>query len=201
MNNFLLFQGDSGGPLTVEDGKGHHTIVGVVSHGVSLTCGEAGADVHMKVAAFIPWINKTIVSKGGMASCNFMLTANPDGKSTKVAKSYGVLLTGGKDSGSNPLASVEFLGSENCSVPTLPEPRSGHVSFITSDNRLASCGGWVQRNGRASEAQTDCIVLVKEEQTWKQGDIGDLMLKQYMSSCPTDNNLAPCIFPYIEGQS
>ena len=201
MNKFLLFQGDSGGPLTIEDGERHHTMVGVVSHGVSVTCGQAGADVHMKVAAFIPWINKTIVSEGGMASCNYMLTANPDGESLKEAKSYGVLMTGGKDSGSNPIASVEFLGSENCSVPTLPEPRSGHVSFITSRDLLATCGGWVQRNGRASEAQTDCIVLDKEEQTWKHGVIGDLVLKQYKLSCPTDNNLETCIFPYIEGQS
>ena len=197
---FLLFQGDSGGPITVEDGEGHHTMVGVVSHGVSVTCGQAGADVHMKVAAFIPWINKTIVRQGGMASCNYMLTANPDGESPKEAKSYGVLLTGGKDSGSNPLASVEFLGPGDCPVPTLPEPRSGHVSFITSDDFLATCGGWVQRTGRASEPQTDCIVLIKEEQAWKQGVMGSLMLKQYILSCPTVDDLATCIFPYVEGQ-
>ena len=155
----------------------------------------------MKVAAFIPWINKTIVGEGGMASCNYMLTANPDGESPKEAKLFGVLMTGGKDSSSNQLASVEFVGTEDCPVPTLPEPRSGHVSFVTSDNILATCGGWVQRNGRASEAQTDCIVLNKTDQIWKRGVMGDLMFKQYISSCPTADGLATCVFPFIEGQS
>ena len=193
----FLFQGDSGGPLTIVDGEGHHTLVGVVSHGVSVNCTQAGADVHMKVAFFILWINKTIVREGGMASCNHMLTAKPVGENTKEAKSYGVLMTGGKDSGSNRLASVEFLGPGDCPVPALPQARSGHATFVTAGGTVTTCGGWVQSGG--SEPQADCLVLDKEEQAWRQGIIGDLVLNQYLATCPTTDNLMICIFPYIKG--
>ena len=36
----------------------------------------------MRVSAFIPWINATIIGNGGMASCGFTLSAPPSlGKS------------------------------------------------------------------------------------------------------------------------
>ena len=191
------FQGDSGGPLTVEDAEDRHTLVGVVSHGLSVTCGQPGADIHMKVPFFIQWINATIVREGGMASCNYMLTAKPTGENTKETKSYGVLMTGGKDSGSNSIASVEFLGPGACPVPALPEPRSGHVTFVTAGGAVTTCGGWLQSGG--SEPQTDCLVLVKETQAWMQGIMGDLVLNQHLATCPTTVNLVMCIFPYIKG--
>ena len=56
------------------------------------------------------------------------------------------LLTGGS-SGSSVLDSTELLDSngkvDDCDVPSLPEPRENHVTFVTKDQIpvLATCGG------------------------------------------------------------
>ena len=34
-------------------------------------------DVYTRVSYFLPWLNTTILSNGGLASCNFSLTALP----------------------------------------------------------------------------------------------------------------------------
>ena len=34
-------------------------------------------DVYTRVSSFLAWINATILSNGGLASCNFSLTAEP----------------------------------------------------------------------------------------------------------------------------
>ena len=34
-------------------------------------------DVYTRVSYFLPWMNSTILSNGGLASCNFSLTALP----------------------------------------------------------------------------------------------------------------------------
>ena len=69
----------------------------------------------------------------------------------------GVLLTGGKDSTSSLLSSAEFFGSEGegCNVPDLPEPRRGHVTFVTSDGTIASCGGWTEGDGQEASTTSE----------------------------------------------
>ena len=34
-------------------------------------------DVFMKVSSYLPWINGTILANGGMASCDYFLSAPP----------------------------------------------------------------------------------------------------------------------------
>ena len=66
--------------------------MGVVSHGgqpaaacgqvpcycsESTHCLQSPYDVFMKVSAFLPWINGTILANGGMASCDYFLSAPP----------------------------------------------------------------------------------------------------------------------------
>ena len=57
-----------------------------------------------------------------------------------------VLFTGGS-SGADPISSTNLLNVngpvENCNPPELPEPRVGHVTFVTKDSppRLGTCGG------------------------------------------------------------
>ena len=76
-------QGDSGGPLTVqEEGSGSHTLAGVVSHGLSggpEVCGQEGRkyDVYTAVSMYMDWLERTILNNGGLASCSYMLTADP----------------------------------------------------------------------------------------------------------------------------
>ena len=88
-------QGDSGGPLTVDE-DGVHTLAGVTSHGLSefpqiKVCVKEYflsfqirkpilkdvPDVYTRVSYFLPWINATILSNGGLASCDYSLTALP----------------------------------------------------------------------------------------------------------------------------
>ena len=40
-------------------------------------CSKAQPDVYTRVSYFLSWINKTIITNGGIASCNFTLTASP----------------------------------------------------------------------------------------------------------------------------
>ena len=78
-----LYQGDSGGPLTVQDTEGSHTLVGLVSHGVSWSVAaceleKTKYEVYTAMDHFMGWMNKTILNNGGMAACPYMLTADPD---------------------------------------------------------------------------------------------------------------------------
>ena len=49
-------------------------------------------------------------------------------------------MTGGRGANFTSLLSVEFFGPQDCTVADLPEPRSGHVTFVTSEE-----GGDVRR--------------------------------------------------------
>ena len=80
------FQGDSGGPITVEEG-GVHILAGIASFGpikipVAPSRKKAFPDVFTRVSHFLPWINTTILSNGGLDSCNFSLIAPPNQGST-----------------------------------------------------------------------------------------------------------------------
>ena len=81
--DLCFHQGDSGGPLTVkEDGSGSHTLAGVVSHGLSgdpEVCEreERKYDVYTAMSTYMDWLERTILQNGGLASCSYMLTADP----------------------------------------------------------------------------------------------------------------------------
>ena len=77
----------------------------------------------MEVAKYLSWITSTIRDNGGLASCNgFMITADPvlgnitashvltdlpsTGEMDPDELELGVLMTGGRDSTSSPLASA-----------------------------------------------------------------------------------------------
>ena len=78
------------------------------------------------------------------------VTSLSTGETDPEEPELGVLMTGGRDSTSSPLASAEWFGSETCYVPPLPEPRSGHVTFVTANKAIATCGGQTE----ATEAST-----------------------------------------------
>ena len=70
-----------------------------------------------------------------------------------------VLLTGGSSDGSAYLSTTEVLtletNQESCISPALPSPRGGHVTALTTDNLLLTCGG----QGNAGEDDLSCLVL------------------------------------------
>ena len=70
-------QGDSGGPLTVADSKSAHTLIGIVSKGLSGSCGQDKYAIFTNVHALMPWIESSIIENGGMTSCNFNISAPP----------------------------------------------------------------------------------------------------------------------------
>ena len=72
-----LTQGDSGGPLTVEDNKGAHVLVGIVSKRLGYNCSQQDFAVFTNVSALLPWIKSSIKENGGMASCAFNFSAPP----------------------------------------------------------------------------------------------------------------------------
>ena len=81
------------------------------------------------------------------------LTSLSTGEMDPEEPELGVLMTGGRDSTSSPLSSAEFYGSEICYVPALPEPRTGHITFLTPNGFIATCGGWTEAS-TTSEAPT-----------------------------------------------
>ena len=100
--------------------------------------------------------------------CHFLCV----GESALEEDTNGLLLTGGRDSRLNSLSSVEFFGSDKCFVPALPEPRSGHVTFVTPGGAVASCGGFV-----GVVKSTQCVVLNITAQQWNHGVMADLAFK------------------------
>jgi hypothetical protein len=94
------------------------------------------------------------------------------GESALEEDTNGLLLTGGRDSSLNSLSSVEFFGSDQCFVPALPEPRSGHVTFVTPGGAVASCGGLV-----GGVKSTQCVVLNITGQQWDHGVLADLAFR------------------------
>ena len=71
------------------------------------------------------------------------------------------LLTGGYGS-SGQLSSVECLGSPPCSQPSLPSPRKRHLTAVTADGQVLTCGG----RGADNEYSLDCLVLEPSLQAW-----------------------------------
>ena len=122
------------------------------------------------------------------------LTSLSTGETDPEEPELGVLLTGGRDSTSSPLDSAEHFGSATCYVPPLPQPRTGHVTFVTPKERIATCGGWSGADGREDR---QCLVLEPGEGgEWSQGVMGDLVLgEQRPGSCPTTSG-GTCIFPF-----
>ena len=122
------------------------------------------------------------------------LTSLSTGETDPDERELGVLLTGGRDSTSSPLDSAEFFGSDSCYVPPLPEPRTGHVTFVTPKETIATCGGWSGADGREDR---QCLVLEPGEGGgWSQGVMGDLVLgENFATSCPTTLGDS-CIFPF-----
>ena len=85
-----------------------------------------------------------------MNSLTYLSTAETDPEEPEL----GVLLTGGRNSTSS-LQSAEFFGSQSCAVHPLPEPRSGHVSFVTPNGTIAVCGGWTEYDGQEASTTSD----------------------------------------------
>ena len=55
--SLLILQGDSGGPLTIETHTGRHSLVGVVSFGVTgCAVMPAFPDLYTRVSEYIKWI-------------------------------------------------------------------------------------------------------------------------------------------------
>jgi len=75
-----------------------------------------------------------------------------------------VLVTGGitgHSSGWTSTASTEVLGTD-CPTPALPSPRSSHITFLTADGLILTCGG----RKETSEPDNSCLVLDPASQSW-----------------------------------
>jgi hypothetical protein len=70
---------------------------------------------------------------------------------------------------------VELYGSSACTVPALPEPRRGHVTFLTGSGQLATCGGYNSR---------DCLVQTPGS-GWEPGVLGSLTMERYRAAVTT----------------
>ena len=108
-------------------------------------------------------------------------------------------MTGGRGANFTSLPSVEFFGPQDCTVAALPEPRSGHVTFVTPDKRVATCGGWT---GETRELSSGCLVLNTTAGAggeWQGGVMGDLVLDLFPTTCPTTDGGA-CVFPFIDSE-
>ena len=57
--------------------EGAHVLMGIVSTSLGHNCNEQDLTVFTSVASLLPWIEETIKENGGMASCNFNISALP----------------------------------------------------------------------------------------------------------------------------
>ena len=77
---------------------------------------------------------------------------------------------------------VELFPSSNCQVPALPEPRYHHVSFVTEESTVVSCGG---RNQLTDNHLRDCLALNVTSKRWQRGVIGNLDQARIYASAVT----------------
>ena len=97
-----------------------------------------------------------------------------------------VLLTGGFGNGR--LSSSEvFPSTNNCSLPSLPEPREDHVVFATAeeDPRVAVCGGSNQNGDKLAS----CLVLDRKAQAWDETRVDSLPQPRYSHAAVTLKNI------------
>ena len=108
--------------------------------------------------------------------------AGPSSESPTFNEDSIALLTAGYGNGR--LSSSEvFPNTDNCSQPSLPEPREDHVVFATAeeDPRVAVCGGSNQNGDKLAS----CLVLDREAQTWDETMIGRLPQPRYSHAAVT----------------
>ena len=79
----------------------------------------------------------------------------------------------GGQSTTGELISIETFGFDNCTIPSLPEPRYGLGSFLTPTMtpQLAVCGGW----WLGKPHSTDCLTLNIASGQWERGKIENLL--------------------------
>ena len=79
-----------------------------------------------------------------------------------------ILLTGGMaDTVSNDcLPSVEVVGSHECFVPPLPSPRAAHVTTLTTDHVLLTCGGFSSSLNIDEHLDRSCLRLDPGSSSW-----------------------------------
>ena len=85
--------------------------------------------------------------------------------------------------------------SSNLIIKTCFQARFGHVTFVTPNQTIATCGGWIGSRGKKTST---CLVLNPgEEGEWQPGVMGDLVMgQQFAATCPTlDGGI--CNFPFI----
>ena len=78
------------------------------------------------------------------------------------------------------------------------QARFGHVTFVTSNNLIATCGGWT---GASDVESSQCLVLNPGEGgEWQQDVMGDMVMgNQSAATCPTlDGGI--CNFPFKSGK-
>ena len=97
-----------------------------------------------------------------------------------------VLLTGGEffgDGSFSILASSELFPSNGCSLPSMPQPRRGHVLFATADQspRVATCGGTDQNDIYLAS----CPVFNPETQRWDENVMSPLFLPRVRPAAVT----------------
>ena len=112
--------------------------------------------------------------------------AGPSSESPTNREDSIVLVTGGYGNGR--LSSSEiFPNTDNCSQPSLPEPREDHVVFATAeeDPRVAVCGGSNQNGDKLAS----CLVLDREAQTWDETMMDSLPQPRYNHAAVTLKNI------------
>ena len=97
-----------------------------------------------------------------------------------------VLLTGGEFFGAGSLSilsSSEVFPSNGCSLPSLPQPRRGHVLFATADQnpKIVTCGGSDQNDIFLAS----CPVFDPETQRWDADTMSPLFLPRVRSAAVT----------------
>ena len=56
---------------------GGHALLGIVSKRLGHNCSSDGLTIFTRVSTLLPWIETSIKENGGMASCDFTLSALP----------------------------------------------------------------------------------------------------------------------------
>ena len=111
------------------------------------------------------------ISSRGLTETQFI--SNLAGVSLEPPSPPGLLVLGGKSTKEH-LSSVESLGFEKCTLPSLPEERYSFGSFITptEPEQLAACGGWWAGKPNSS----DCLTLNITSGQWERGAFANGLL-------------------------
>merc|ERR1711962_69096 len=117
---------------------------------------------HLELTCGIQDINTTATTTDSYSTATTGITTNSTTMDTSTSNEGSILIVGGETDDFNTLSSVELFGSGDCHELSLPKERAYHLSGLTHDGVILTCGG----SDDLDDDLLDCIHFNVKSKTW-----------------------------------